>query len=512
MISSLLALGGVFIIVLPVLAQVNTGIEFGQYTGLTGVDIRVTIAKIIRAALGLLGIVALGLVIWGGVEYMTAEGNEEQITKAKKILLNAAIGLAIILSAFAITQFVLSKLVEGTLGGGTNTNVPICVGDDCYPGTGGGGALYTTSTPSGQLPIKNVVVSVTFFNGLGWSATADPATLIAQNIRINKINGDGTFTAATGDFILLDNNTKVEFHPNGSCVDPAHPNEPAFSDPSNTCFEKNSNYSVEISTNVLAANKITPLTCNSAHPCLSYFTTGEMFDRLPPTVSIVQPGNGAVAMAYDPGVPFCPQIISADFTDDSGVKEVDFYSDKLFNLNSQPITPQAVNPFSANGSIDTNLWRPFLTDSTKAEIDNVYVKAFDLDDHSTQSAKQQVKILPASCYNGLLDAALGEELAAASSCQPDCGIASQCGACPGGACTTSLDCAGTYCDPGTQTCVARPKITNVDKKDGAVGNYVTIFGSGFGTTPGAVFFKNNKQATVVNCFTQSTWKNDSVIV
>jgi hypothetical protein len=77
-------------------------------------DIRVTIAKILRTALGLLGVIALGIVLYGGFLWMTAGGDEEKVGTAKKILVNGVIGLAIILSAFSITMFVLSKLSEVT--------------------------------------------------------------------------------------------------------------------------------------------------------------------------------------------------------------------------------------------------------------------------------------------------------------------------------------------------------------------------------------------------------------
>lgn len=87
--------------------------ELPGQTGLAlpSTDPRIIVAKIIRTALGFLGIVAIALILYGGFLWMTSAGNEEQIGKAKKILINAAIGLVIILSAVAITQFVINKLL-----------------------------------------------------------------------------------------------------------------------------------------------------------------------------------------------------------------------------------------------------------------------------------------------------------------------------------------------------------------------------------------------------------------
>jgi hypothetical protein len=50
----------------------------------------------------------------GGFEWMTAGGNEEKTTEARKRIIAGVIGLAIILSAYAIAQFVLRSLSAAT--------------------------------------------------------------------------------------------------------------------------------------------------------------------------------------------------------------------------------------------------------------------------------------------------------------------------------------------------------------------------------------------------------------
>jgi len=96
------------------------GITFGQYTGLTEGDIRITIANIIRVAMSLLGIVAVVIILIGGFTWMTAGGNDEKVGQAKKWIFAGVIGLAIILSAYAIATFAIDSLVSAT--GGTPTN------------------------------------------------------------------------------------------------------------------------------------------------------------------------------------------------------------------------------------------------------------------------------------------------------------------------------------------------------------------------------------------------------
>lgn len=77
-------------------------------------DVRQTAARIINVALGFLGIIAVVIVLLGGFKYMIAGGNEEKTSEARKLIVSGIIGLAIILSAWAITSFVISRLVTAT--------------------------------------------------------------------------------------------------------------------------------------------------------------------------------------------------------------------------------------------------------------------------------------------------------------------------------------------------------------------------------------------------------------
>jgi len=68
------------------------------------------VGNIIGYALALLGVVFTILTIYAGFLWMTAQGNEEQISKAKKMLTNAVIGMIIIGAAYAISSFVINTL------------------------------------------------------------------------------------------------------------------------------------------------------------------------------------------------------------------------------------------------------------------------------------------------------------------------------------------------------------------------------------------------------------------
>ena len=86
------------------------GLGCAHGTGLSRQDPRVMIGQIIKTALGLLGMIAIVLVIFAGFKWMTAAGKEESVTAAKDILTAAVIGLVIILSAYTITNFVVGAI------------------------------------------------------------------------------------------------------------------------------------------------------------------------------------------------------------------------------------------------------------------------------------------------------------------------------------------------------------------------------------------------------------------
>jgi len=74
---------------------------------------------IVLSVTSLLGVFFVILAIYAGYLWMTASGNEEQVTKAKGLIINSVIGIVIVFSAFAISWFVLDKVSSKTI---TNIN------------------------------------------------------------------------------------------------------------------------------------------------------------------------------------------------------------------------------------------------------------------------------------------------------------------------------------------------------------------------------------------------------
>jgi hypothetical protein len=105
----------------PAQGQVNTGLDqtaktaFGKNASLS-TDLPTIIGTFIKAALSFVGVIFLVLVIYGGFLWMTAGGNEQNVTKAKGIITSAIIGMVIIAAGYALTSFILTSVVSATQG------------------------------------------------------------------------------------------------------------------------------------------------------------------------------------------------------------------------------------------------------------------------------------------------------------------------------------------------------------------------------------------------------------
>ena len=76
------------------------------------------VKSIIQVLVTIAGLVAAGFFVWGGIGYITSSGNPETLDRSKKTLLYSAIGLAVVLAAFVLTNIV-SDLATGAFGAAT---------------------------------------------------------------------------------------------------------------------------------------------------------------------------------------------------------------------------------------------------------------------------------------------------------------------------------------------------------------------------------------------------------
>lgn len=89
----------------------NVGKASGYSTSTSGEQALVTIVgNIIKIILSILGVVLLGFILYGGFLWMTSGGNPDGVKKGKQMIANAVIGLVIVVSAYAISSFVMKQL------------------------------------------------------------------------------------------------------------------------------------------------------------------------------------------------------------------------------------------------------------------------------------------------------------------------------------------------------------------------------------------------------------------
>jgi hypothetical protein len=219
-----LGLGLLVLTVVLVIPYLVTAQDFGTGyladTNLPDEDIRVVVVNIIRIALGALGIIFLGFIIYAGVLWLTAAGNQPRIVKAKKIITNAVIGLVIIVLAFAITTFVFNILSgsqnpPGTIScqAGETVDCRRCVGEAWQPDY----SLPGCSLPGSAFRIKDIA---TAHSGLDdaqevYLCSSTQAqlnntieqTTLAGNVRLTQagapIAGDVTASSRSVEFLPI---------------------------------------------------------------------------------------------------------------------------------------------------------------------------------------------------------------------------------------------------------------------------------------------------------------------
>lgn len=445
---ALAALAGFFGLLSPAQAQTpaaapDLGLsQVGAQIGLPTTDIRLIVANVIRTALGLLGIIALIIVLYGGFVWMTAGGNEEKIATAKKILRDGAIGLLIILSAYAIVSFVISKFLAAGSGGVTAGG-----GNGGGGGTTGfvsGNVLAVAALPaSGSACVRNVHLVVVF------NKEVDLATFKAA-AQVSGPNGP-----ATGSWDFGNAKTTVVFTPQGDCGP----------DGGNDCLIANGSYGFSINNpaNVRSFDGQYALDCTVGAGCGPVnFTAGSGVERTPPTVAIATPAASSTLSA---GV---TQPVQISFTDKSGLQNLSF------SVGGALVSSKSFAGCQTSGTADFTWPTQGLAtgDYVLSALGINYAGLTGADSHT-------VTIRPAHCFNGVQDADQGET-------GIDCG--GECGACGGQTCGANSECASGFCQTPPGICIDKTSIQDVNPLSGAPGTWVSIAGRFFGDNPGKVYF------------------------
>ncbi len=452
-------------------------------------DIRVIVAKIIRAAFGLLGIIALGLMLYGGFIYMTSGGQEDKVEQGRKILINATIGLAIILSSLAIVQFVLSKLQQATGSGIADDNGGGC---ENLAGCNGGPGLGGDCVDRNNL---FVVRSLT------------PQTTVADGTGMSDVTVRAVFSRRLAD----DTQPQDVFESikeNNQAVQPIRVQlitprvvEAVFARNTANCAQGNGEasclslgtYNIEVNAELLdnAGRQLETETECGDFPRESVFTVNQdARDQTAPTLSPilingVNPQNqGEDGMLLPKGAVYPIQSRVTDrLNAQGGVGYVHLRVEKarlggdaiadVFEYDNGPLISSGSHgpyDFVYNLNLDGNF-------STPRKY-TVAVSTSDIDGNSAVTSTSFI-LVGENCLNGIQDP--GED-------DVDIG-----GECQGmGPCEFNWQCASGLCVEGQ--CVATPLIEGLYPLDdntqwsGAAGNFVTVKGKFFGQQQGTVSF------------------------
>lgn len=68
------------------------------------------ITNIINTVTGLIAIILIAMLVYGGVTYMTSAGNEQRIDSAKKVITYAIVGVIVVAAARIIAEFVIGAV------------------------------------------------------------------------------------------------------------------------------------------------------------------------------------------------------------------------------------------------------------------------------------------------------------------------------------------------------------------------------------------------------------------
>ncbi|MFH1145581.1 MAG: IPT/TIG domain-containing protein, partial [bacterium] len=461
-----------FLTPLAVVAQVEVGNSIASDFGLMSGNLKVTIVAVIRVLLGLIGLAAVVLVMYGGYKYMTSQGEAEKVKSAKRLIQSALVGLAIVILSFAITQFVYNFVSESA-GGVDDSNPNACQGATyCCAGVPSEVACtvfnrqvsFTVAKiiPNNQTTIRNATVKIRL------TLPVDPSSIGQEAVEVTNVSSGDAVVA--GSLSVDQNDPKlVVFSAVGECGSAG----------GNDCFPANSSIAVKINPNTLRSTVASGgqlLQCPGS-TCQASFTVNDVVDRTAPTARITDPASTVNIVQNS------QRTIIASASDDSGIAYLGF---SLDNTNSWDIYDDPVRLISGDEKAGQFAWT---LDTNGLTFGYHTIKLLVKDLNSNQViVTRQIKVVPESCGNNTKD---GDETGV------DCG--GSCGGCAGescndpatlpGSCVPTGSCSSsTYCDGASCLCALRPVITDIAPSDGAPGTYVTILGSGFGASPGIVTF------------------------
>ena len=97
-------------ILFPLTAFADSAVELSNPLGIN--DPKLFIARILRYALGFLGVLGLIMILYGGCLMLTSGGNADVIKKAKSTIIWAAVGIAVVIGSWQILTYILGAISQ----------------------------------------------------------------------------------------------------------------------------------------------------------------------------------------------------------------------------------------------------------------------------------------------------------------------------------------------------------------------------------------------------------------
>ena len=305
---------------------------------LPGVGVKVglvqTVVNIVNIFLGLLGLIAVILIIYGGFVWMTAQGRSERVETARKIIVNAIIGVVIILLSYLIVKTVMSFVLnwadnvvnpdpipECTAGATRPNECKRCSGSGFWVDVRGGvGFEHCKDDPN-----KDFIINQIDTNNVDGNP-ADNVRLCSnvQTIFNNSINKASIDAVKDSDLkiVKVANATETQI----SQADNWKSSDKYLNFKQTTLYDKNSEYKIYIpktlknnSGKVLSNCLASPNCSTSGTNFVWTFKTGQEIDDQKPTVTNTKPANEEILVPLSPYVKiqFDEEIDATTVTPDS---------------------------------------------------------------------------------------------------------------------------------------------------------------------------------------------------
>lgn len=101
----------------PALAAQPSGFSLSEPpAGIGNVSLAGIVINITNWVLGFVTLIAVLMLIWGGIQYLTSGGDEGAVASAKNTITYAILGLVIVGIAYAVVAVVVNVFIQGNFG------------------------------------------------------------------------------------------------------------------------------------------------------------------------------------------------------------------------------------------------------------------------------------------------------------------------------------------------------------------------------------------------------------